>query len=97
MSDLLHPRIGTVWTAPMRPRQRVPRRRTEALGPENRGRVKDEVSLGPGIDRRGPPLGHVAALPSGAFSDDFQARDVGWRTVVLPTNQPRNAVALLYV
>ena len=44
VGDPLHPGVGPVRPAPVRPRQRVPRRRTQALAPED-GRG---VETGPG-------------------------------------------------
>ncbi len=54
--DPLHALVGAVGPGPVRPGQRVARRRGQALGPEDRRGVEDEVALGPGVDRGGPVL-----------------------------------------
>src|SRR5690606_13825553 len=79
-----------------RPGEHVARRRAQALRPEDRRGVEDEVPLRPRIDRGGPLLRLASFAPGCAAGDHFQPVNVRRVAVVLPTDEPRNAVSLLH-
>ena len=72
--DPLHALVGAVRAAPVRPRQHVARRRAQALRPEDRRGVEDEVALR-ARDRssRSSAAARRRPDPGGALGDDFQA------------------------
>ena len=94
--DHLHALIGPMGPRPMRPGQRVTRRRGEPLRPENGRCVEDKVPLRARVYRGGPLLRGLAADPGRSGRHDLEARHLRRVAVVLPADQSRNPVAVLH-
>ena len=92
--DLLDSLVGPVGARPVRPGQRVPRRRRQALGPEDRRGVEHEIPLRARVDRRGPVLGRLRLPPRPCPRRRPRRPGIFGRVaVVLPADQAGDAVA----